>query len=54
MVIVSHDLESILNISHRIIMLDASIKGILATGTTNELKNYKENKDVYNFFNRML
>jgi len=54
MVIVSHDLDSILNISHRIIMLDASVKGILATGTPNELKNYKENKLVYNFFNRKL
>ncbi|MCL2040095.1 MAG: ATP-binding cassette domain-containing protein [Bacteroidetes bacterium] len=54
MVIVSHDLESILTISHRIIMLDASVKGILATGTPDELKNYKENKNVYNFFNRRL
>jgi phospholipid/cholesterol/gamma-HCH transport system ATP-binding protein len=54
MVIVTHDLASILNISHRIIMLDASIKGILATGTPAELKNCKENEDVYKFFNRIL
>ena len=52
MVIVSHDLSSILNISHRIIMLDSSIKGILATGTPSELKNNKTNTEVYNFFNR--
>ena len=54
MVIVTHDLSSILNISHRIIMLSANIKGILATGTPDELKNYKENEEVYKFFNRIL
>ncbi len=54
MVIVTHDLESILNISHRIIMLDSQAKGITATGTPEELRNYKENKTVYNFFNRIL
>ena len=52
MIIVTHDLASILSISHRIIMLDANIKGILATGTPEELKNYKANQEVYNFFNR--
>jgi phospholipid/cholesterol/gamma-HCH transport system ATP-binding protein len=54
MVIVTHDLASILSISHRIIMLDTSVKGILATGTPDELRNNKENKIVYNFFNRQL
>ena len=54
MVIVTHDLSSILNISHRIIMLDSSVKGILASGTPDELKNYKENEEVYKFFNRKL
>lgn len=53
MVIVSHDLASILNIADRIIMLDKSIKGIIAEGTPDELRNYKENKLVYNFFNRI-
>lgn len=53
MVIVSHDLASILNIADRIIMLDKSIKGIIVEGTPNELQNYKQNKLVYNFFNRI-
>jgi len=54
MVIVTHDLASILSISHRIIMLDSSVRGILATGTPDELKNNKENEIVYRFFNRLL
>lgn len=53
MVIVSHDLASILNIAERIIMLDRSIKGILAEGTPEQLRNYKNNQLVYNFFNRI-
>ena len=53
MVIVSHDLASILNIAERIIMLDRSIKGILAEGTPEQLRNYKDNQLVYNFFNRI-
>jgi phospholipid/cholesterol/gamma-HCH transport system ATP-binding protein len=53
MIVVTHDLASILRISHRIIMLDKSQRTIIARGTPNELKNYKENKIVYNFFNRI-
>lgn len=53
MVIVSHDLASILNIAERIIMLDRSIKGILAEGTPEQLRNYKDNQLVFNFFNRI-
>jgi len=53
MIVVTHDLASILCISHRIIMLDKSQRTIIARGTPNELKNYKENKIVYNFFNRI-
>ena len=54
MVIVTHDLASILSVSHRIIMLDSSVKGILATGTPEELRHHKENEIVYRFFNRLL
>jgi phospholipid/cholesterol/gamma-HCH transport system ATP-binding protein len=54
MVIVTHDLASILNISHRIIMLDENVKGILASGTPEELKNDEKNTTVYKFFNRIL
>jgi phospholipid/cholesterol/gamma-HCH transport system ATP-binding protein len=52
MVIVSHDLASILNIAHRIIMLDKSQKGIIATGTPDELRNSNDER-VYKFFNRI-
>lgn len=53
MIVVTHDLASILRISHRIIMLDKTQRTIIARGTPNELKNYKKNKIVYNFFNRI-
>ncbi len=53
MVIVTHDLASILDISHRIIMLDRTKRGIIATGTPDELKEYKEEEAVYKFFNRL-
>jgi len=53
MVIVSHDLAGILNTADRIIMLDKSVKGIIATGTPEELKNKSDMNIVYNFFNRI-
>ncbi|MDT3739471.1 MAG: ATP-binding cassette domain-containing protein [Candidatus Kapabacteria bacterium] len=53
MIIVTHDLSSILSISHRIIMLDKSVKGIIAQGTPDYLVNLKENSYVYDFFNRI-
>jgi len=52
-VIVSHDLQSILNIAERVIMLDKSVKGIIAEGTPMDLKNRTEQPLVYNFFNRI-
>ncbi len=51
MIIVTHDLASIMNVSHRVVMLDKSVQGILAVGTPEELKN-SNNKLIYNFFNR--
>jgi phospholipid/cholesterol/gamma-HCH transport system ATP-binding protein len=53
MVIVTHDLASILDVSDRIIMLDRSTKGIIAEGTPEQLKNDTSNPKVYNFFNRL-
>lgn len=53
MIIVTHDLSSILDISDRIVMLDSEAKGIIAEGTPEELIKYKENPLVYNFFNRI-
>jgi phospholipid/cholesterol/gamma-HCH transport system ATP-binding protein len=51
-VIVTHELASIDAISDRITMLDKTTKGIVATGTPEQLKNEKNNPYVYNFFNR--
>lgn len=54
MIIISHDLQSVISISDHIIMLDKSVKGKIAEGTVKELKENKENELVYNFFNRKL
>ncbi|MBE2189757.1 MAG: ATP-binding cassette domain-containing protein [Desulfobulbaceae bacterium] len=53
MVIITHDLASILTISHRVLMLDKSVKGVITEGKPEELLNMKENELVYNFFNRI-
>jgi phospholipid/cholesterol/gamma-HCH transport system ATP-binding protein len=53
MVIITHDLASILTISHRVLMLDKSVKGVVTEGKPEELLNMKENELVYNFFNRI-
>lgn len=53
-VIISHELASIEAISDRIIVLEKSAKGIIATGTPEQLKTDKTNPYVYNFFNRTI
>ena len=53
-VIVTHELASIEAISDRVIMLEKSAKGIIATGTPKQLKADKSNSYVYNFFNRII
>jgi phospholipid/cholesterol/gamma-HCH transport system ATP-binding protein len=52
MVIVTHELESIFNIAHRVIMLDKSAQGIIAEGDPRELKDHSTDPRVLNFFNR--
>jgi phospholipid/cholesterol/gamma-HCH transport system ATP-binding protein len=52
-IVVTHDLASIMRISHRVIMLDKTAKTIVAIGTPAELANNKDNLLVYNFFNRL-
>jgi phospholipid/cholesterol/gamma-HCH transport system ATP-binding protein len=52
MVIVSHDLASIMNIAHRVIMLDKNEKGIIAEGIPAELKENSDDPRVVHFFNR--
>jgi phospholipid/cholesterol/gamma-HCH transport system ATP-binding protein len=52
MVIVTHELESIFTIAHRVIMLDKGAKGIIAEGDPRELKEHSTDPRVVNFFNR--
>ncbi len=52
MVIVTHELQSIFNVAHRVIMLDKQTKGIIAEGNPKHLKDHSENPFVKNFFNR--
>jgi phospholipid/cholesterol/gamma-HCH transport system ATP-binding protein len=52
MVIVTHELESIFNITHRVIMLDKSARGVIAEGDPRVLKAHSTDSRVVNFFNR--
>jgi len=52
MVVVTHELESIFNIAHRVVMLDKSARGIIAEGDPRELKENSTDPRVVNFFNR--
>ncbi len=52
MVIVTHELESIFNIAHRVVILDKSARGIIAVGDPRELKEHSPDPRVVNFFNR--
>ncbi|MDY7036110.1 MAG: ATP-binding cassette domain-containing protein [Thermodesulfobacteriota bacterium] len=52
MVIVTHELQSIFAVSHRVIMLDKRFKGIIAEGDPRYLRDYSQNTFVKNFFNR--
>jgi phospholipid/cholesterol/gamma-HCH transport system ATP-binding protein len=52
MVVVTHELQSIFNIAHRIIMLDKGAKGIIAEGDPRWLKDHATDPRVFDFFNR--
>jgi phospholipid/cholesterol/gamma-HCH transport system ATP-binding protein len=52
MVIVTHELQSIFNVAHRVIMLDKQTKGIIAEGNPKYLKDHSDDSFVRNFFNR--
>jgi phospholipid/cholesterol/gamma-HCH transport system ATP-binding protein len=52
MVIVTHELQSILNIADRIIMLDKAAKGVIAEGDPRWLKDNSKDPRVKAFFNR--
>jgi phospholipid/cholesterol/gamma-HCH transport system ATP-binding protein len=51
-VIVTHELPSIYAIADRVIMLDKSAKGIIATGRPEELRDHSDNSQVRRFFRR--
>jgi phospholipid/cholesterol/gamma-HCH transport system ATP-binding protein len=52
MIIVTHDLDLIMSIGHRAIMLDKEAQGIIAAGTPRMLKENRNNPRSFNFFNR--
>jgi phospholipid/cholesterol/gamma-HCH transport system ATP-binding protein len=52
MVIITHSLNIIFKVAHRIIMLDKTAKGVVAQGNPKELKENSPNPKVQRFFNR--
>lgn len=54
MVIVTHELESIYKIAHRVLMLDKEAGGIIAEGKPRDLKEYATDPRVKSFFLREL
>ena len=52
MVIVTHELQSIFTVAHRVIMLHKSQRGIIATGDPNYLREHSQNPFVKQFFTR--
>jgi phospholipid/cholesterol/gamma-HCH transport system ATP-binding protein len=53
MVIVTHELQSIFAVAHRVIMLDKISKGIIAEGDPVFLRDHSQNPFVRQFFNRL-
>jgi phospholipid/cholesterol/gamma-HCH transport system ATP-binding protein len=52
MVIVTHELESIFSIAHRVVILDKGARGIIAMGDPRDLQEHSPDPRVVNFFNR--
>ena len=50
MIIITHQMESIFNIAHRVIMLDKDAKGIIAEGDPRELRKHSKDPRVMAFF----
>lgn len=51
-VIVTHELQSILNIGDRVIMLDKDAKTIVVEGDPRDLRDHSDNPTVHHFFHR--
>lgn len=52
MVVVTHELQSIFTIAHRVVMLDKSAKGLIAIGDPRYLKEHADDPRVLAFFRR--
>jgi phospholipid/cholesterol/gamma-HCH transport system ATP-binding protein len=52
MVVVTHELQSIYTIAHRVVMLDKSAKGLIAIGDPRDLKEHADDPRVLAFFRR--
>jgi phospholipid/cholesterol/gamma-HCH transport system ATP-binding protein len=52
MVVVTHELQSIFNIAHRVVMLDKEAKGIIAIGDPKDLRDHADDSRVLAFFRR--
>jgi phospholipid/cholesterol/gamma-HCH transport system ATP-binding protein len=52
-VIVTHELQSIFAVAHRVIMLHPRTKGIIAEGDPEYLRDHSQNPFVKQFFNRL-
>ena len=53
MVIITHELQSIFAVAHRVVMLHKSNRGIIATGDPKYLRDHSRNPFVKQFFNRL-
>ena len=53
MVMVTHELQSIFAVAHRVVMLHKSNRGIIATGDPKYLMDHSRNSFVKQFFNRL-
>ena len=53
MVIVTHELQSIFKVAHRVIMLDKHTRGVIAEGDPAYLRDHSQNVFVTRFFNRL-
>ena len=51
MVIVTHELQSIFTVAHRVVMLDGKARGIIAEGDPRYLRDHSQNVFVKEFFN---
>lgn len=54
MVIVTHELQSVFTVAHRVIMLDRRAQGIIAEGDPRYLRDHSKNPFVKQFFNRQV